>query len=230
MKKPTVIATVIAAVVVIGAGAGYWAYDYYAGNSVEVKSVISTPSPGAAATSPSSSAQAAQLDGTWSIQSNSEVYFSVTTSKETVNFAVKPVTGSWQLNTASLAENKAEAAVTMSGISSGNSQRDNHIKGNEYLSVEQFPQSTFVLKSVDALPNEWKPGETINLKLTGTLTVRGTSKEVTFDSKAQYDQGQLKLEGSTTVTFADFGMKNPHTVLLDTQNDVLVSLRLILAK
>ncbi|MNC71112.1 YceI-like domain protein [compost metagenome] len=66
--------------------------------------------------------------------------------------------------------------------------------------------------------------------MTGTLTVKGIEKEVTFDSQAVYSGGQLMLSGTTTVTFADFGMKNPHSIVLDTENDLEVRLELVLSK
>ncbi|MNB97668.1 hypothetical protein D3C75_449000 [compost metagenome] len=227
------LATIITVIVIVaGGGIGYYAYDYYAGNHVEVKDVIgaSSSSGGTQAAAAATSAAPADVNGTWNIQSASEVYFSVTTSKETVNFSVKPVTGSWTLNTADAAQNKAEGSVDLSGLSSGNGQRDNHIKGSDYLQVDQHPKATFAVKSFENLPKEWKAGVTESFKMTGTLTVRGISKDVTFDAKAQLDGSQLKLEGQTVVTFEDYGMKNPHTVVLSAQNDVTVQLRLVLAK
>lgn len=54
--------------------------------------------------------------------------------------------------------------------------------------------------------------------------------EAVFRSEALYEQGPLKPEGSTAVTFADFGMNNPHTAALDTHNDLQVQRRLVLEK
>ncbi|WP_438449018.1 YceI family protein [Gorillibacterium sp. sgz5001074] len=217
-----------AGIVLAASGGGYAAYDYYAGNHVEVKEVIAAQAvEGSAAGKP---VEAAAVNGTWSIQSGSEVYFSVTTSKETVNFVGKSVTGSWKLNISDTGANAAEGKVEMTSVGSGNSQRDNHIKGKDYLAVEQFPEAVFTAKSFGNLPREWKEGETISVPISGTLTIKGLTKEVTFDSKVQMSGGQLKLEGSTVVTFMDFGMKNPHTVVLNTENDVKVQLRLLLGK
>lgn len=217
--------TVIAAVIVLAAAGGaYAAYDYYAGNHVEVKEVIST----SVSESAGQAVEAAKLNGTWNVQPESEVYFSVTTSKETVNFVSKSVKGSWKLNTSEASANTAEGKVEMASISSGNNQRDNHIKSKDYLAVEQFPEAVFAAKSFGKLPAEWKEGETVQIPIAGTLTVKGMAKEVTFESKAQMSGGQLKLEGSTVVTFEDFGMKNPHTVVLNTENNITVQLRLLL--
>lgn len=224
-------AVIAAGLVVLAGGGAYAAYDYYAGNHVEVKEVISTTTTGGTAAGAAGGAVAASaINGNWSIQPTSEVYFSVTTSKETVNFAVKSVKGSWQLNAADASQNKAEGTVDLNALDSGNGQRDNHIKGNDYLQVANHPQAVFTVKSFEQLPQEWKEGQAAPFKMTGTLSLRGMTKEVTFDSKAQYDQGQLKVEGSTVVTFADFGMKNPHTVGLETENNVTVQLRLVLGQ
>lgn len=207
-------------------GGSYGAYDYFAGNHVEIQSVL----PAQAAVETSGKAiDAGKLNGKWTIEPESQVYFSVTTSKETVNFAVKSVKGSWQLNTEDAAKNAGEGTVDLNTMSSGNDQRDNHIKGPEYLNVAQFPDATFTVKSFEHLPKEWKEGASISFHMTGTLKVKGLSKDVTFDSVAVYDQGKIKMEGSTVVTFADFGMKNPHAVVLDTQNDITVRLSLVLA-
>lgn len=220
--------SITAVLAVAAAVGGYSAYDYYAGNHVEVKEVISTnvtSAPGAAKT-----VDASQVNGSWSIQPESEIYFSVTTSKETVNFVGKTVKGSWLLNTADSSGNKAEGKVDMAAFSSGNNQRDTHIKGKDYLAVDQFPEAVFTAKSFGKLPSEWKEGETVTVPISGTLTIKGISKDVTFDSKVQLSGGQLKLEGNTIVTFEDYGMKNPHTVVLNTENNITVQLRLLLNK
>ncbi|SDD18974.1 Polyisoprenoid-binding protein YceI [Paenibacillus sp. UNCCL117] len=212
---------------------GYWAYDYYAGNHVEVKDVISSSAaaPGAGAAGSSGQAvQAGSIDGLWKIAPASEVYFSVTTSKETVNFVVTPVQGSWQLNTSSPAKSTAEGKLALSTLSSGNGQRDNHVKSADYLNIAQYPEATFKAKSFGELPKEWKEGVKVPVDLTGTLQVKDKTKDVVFKSEAVYEQGQLKLQGATTVTFSDFGMKNPHTVTLDTQNELQVQLRLVLER
>lgn len=222
------IIALVAGIGLAAAGGAYAAYDYYAGNHVEVKEVISTAAGSEAGTG--QTVQASQLTGSWNIQTGSEVYFSVTTSKETVNFAGKTVKGIWKLNATDAAANTAEGRLDMGSVDSGNGQRDNHIKSKDYLDTAQFPEAVFTAKSFGKLPVEWKEGDVVTVPISGTLSVKGISKEVTFDSKVQLSGGQLKLEGSTTVTFGDFGMKNPHAVVVSTENNIAVQLRLVLAK
>ncbi|MFC0211523.1 YceI family protein [Paenibacillus chartarius] len=219
-----------ATAVVVLVGGGYWAFDYFAGNHVEVKQVISSDAAAqpAMAAGASNAAAAPKMDGTWNIQTGSEVYFSVTTSKETVNFKIDAVKGSWEYNAADPAKMKAEAAVDLSKLNSGNAQRDNHIKGKDYMQVDQFPEAKFTVTSFEQLPKEWQEGVKVPFTMKGKLEVKGMSKDVTFESEALLEQGQIKMQGKSKVTFADFGMKNPHTVVLDTQNDVTLQLSLIL--
>jgi len=227
MKKNSIfIAASVGLVVLIG---GYAAYDYFAGNHVQIEQVIPANAQQANAGS-AATVQADKLKGNWTIQQPSNVYFSVKTSKEEVNFSLNSVKGSWQLDPANPANMKGEGTVDLATLSSGNPQRDNHIKSKDYLQTDTNPQATFKVKSFGSIAKEWKEGQTVPVNLEGTLTVKGISKDVTFASEALYSQDTLKLSGKTKVTFADFGMKNPHAVVLETENDVTVRLELNLKK
>lgn len=244
-KKIAMLAAIM--IIVIG-GALYYVYDQLTGNHVEIESVIAeapaednsgvisgnagnadntatTTDNGAEA-----SGDAADVDGTWTIGSDSKVYFSVTTSRDTVNYEINKVTGSWELNSSDPAQTKAEGTVDVTSMDSGNAQRDKHISEAEYLDTTQFPNAEFKATSFEGLPTAWKSGEVYDVSITGELTVKGITKEVAFKGKTTYDQDSLKLEASTVVTFGDFGMKNPHTVVMETENNLTVELRLLLNK
>jgi polyisoprenoid-binding protein YceI len=214
---------------------GYSLYDYYAGNHVEIEQVI--PSSGQAAAGQPSSAAAStavsadKLNGTWNIAAaSSKVYLSVTTSKETVNIVGDKVQGQWTVNLSDPAQTKGQGEVEIASLGSGNGQRDNHVKGNDYLQASAHPKATFAVTGFEGMPAEWKEGQVVPLKIKGKLNVKGIDKEATFDSSALYEQGQLKLSGSTVVTFADFGMKNPHAVVLAAENNLTVRLELVFTK
>ena len=243
MKRKTKIWLIAGAAVVAVAVTGAFAFsDSYLGNNIDIEEVL----PAAAATatssaapggSPSASPEAAgesvageQLNGSWSIADSSKVYFSVTTSRETVNFVDEAVSGNWTVDVDDPSKMQAEGRIDMASVDSGNGQRDGHVKGEEFFNVAEFPQATFKASSIEGLPQEWTEGQTYDFKIAGTLTVRGIEKEVEFASRSAYRDGQLLLSGTTTVTFADFGMKNPHNVVLDTENDIGVRLELVLTK
>ncbi|WP_019535771.1 YceI family protein [Paenibacillus ginsengihumi] len=211
-----------AAGVLVVLGGGYAAYDYFVGNHVTIQEAI----PAAAPAQSGTSVAASELDGVWSIRPDSKVYVSVTTSKETVNFEGSSVQGSWTVNTSDFSQMKVEAKLQIDSLQSGNAQRDNHVQGEKFLNAAQYPEAVFTLQDFANFPQEWKEGERVSFDMNGTLTVKGISKDVTFKSEAMYNQGVISMEGSAVVTFDDFGMQNPHTVLLDSQNDVTVQLRL----
>ncbi|OMF32118.1 hypothetical protein BK133_14790 [Paenibacillus sp. FSL H8-0548] len=246
MKNKKLIA-IAAVIVIVISGAVYYVYDGLTGNHVEIESVIAQSPPESTAeesgeidgesttTEPETqgtadAGEAAEVDGEWNISSESKVYFSVTTSRDTVNYALDKVTGTWNLNSKDAAETKAEAMVEVTSMDSGNSQRDKHISEAAYLDTTQFPTAAFTANSFTGLPSEWKTDEVYNISMTGDLTVKGITKEVAFTGQAAYVQGLLKLEANTVVTFDDFGMTNPHTVVMDTENNLTVELRLSLSK
>ncbi|PQP81935.1 YceI family protein [Paenibacillus sp. PCH8] len=228
--------TGVAAVAVIGGG-GYYLANSFLGNNVEIEQVL----PASTATSTTAvdstgtavankTAGAEQLNGDWNISKGSKVYFSVTTSQETVNFVDEQVTGTWSINVDDASQMKAKGQIELNGIDSGNGQRDDHVKGADFFDIATYPQATFTATSVEGMPAELPVGQTADLKLNGTLTVRGVEKEVTFDAKAAYENNQVLLSATSMVTFEDFGMKNPHSVVLSTENDIKVQLELKLAK
>ncbi|MEK4853508.1 YceI family protein [Paenibacillus sp. FSL H7-0756] len=238
MKKKT-IALAAAVVVIAGAVTAFLLLNKSLGNNVEIESVIPAQSQGTetqkagtanAAAATGAAVTAEQLNGTWTIADTSKVYWSVTTSKETVNFVDPSVKGTWNVNLEDASAMKGEGTVEMSALDSGNGQRDEHVKGTDFLSVTEFPQSTFEVKSFSELPKEWTEGTAVPVKLEGTLIVKGVQKDVTFDSQALYSGGQLMLSGTTMVTFEDFGMSNPHSIVLDTENNLEVRLELTLSK
>ncbi|MDQ0059185.1 YceI family protein [Paenibacillus harenae] len=239
MKKKGIIWTsVIAAVIVIGAG-GYALMNNYLGNNVEIESVMAPSEENNANPSEETgsgegvTAGAAvsvdELNGEWNIASGSKVYWSVTTSKETVNFVNEAVSGSWTVDLNDASKMTGEGVLDMTSLDSGNDQRDGHVKDREdLLAVAQYPEATFTATAITPQATEFTEATAVPLTIEGTLTVKGVEKEVTFDSNAMYKDGQLLLSGTTQVTFGDFGMTSPHTVVLETENDLSVQLELVL--
>ncbi|MCG7375468.1 YceI family protein [Paenibacillus sp. ACRSA] len=235
-KTKTWIITGVAAVAIIGGG-GYYLTNSYLGNNVEIEQVLPASTAASTTTVDSTGTVVAndvvgaeQLNGDWNISEGSKVYFSVTTSQETVNFVDEQVSGKWTINVDDASQMKAEGQIEMDGIDSGNGQRDGHVKQADFFDIATYPQATFTATSFEGLPAEWPVGQTVDVKMNGTLTVKGVEKEVTFDAKAAYDNDQVLLSATSMVTFEDFGMENPHSVVLSTENDIKLQLELKLTK
>ncbi|MGN6493368.1 MAG: YceI family protein [Agriterribacter sp.] len=101
------------------------------------------------------------------------------------------------------------AQVTFTGkvdsITTGNDQRDGHLKSADFFDVENHPEFTFKSTSIKK-----KGGE--DFELTGDLTLRGVTKPVTFNVEAggivKDPWGQVKAGFSVSgkINRKDFGL------------------------
>lgn len=58
----------------------------------------------------------------------------------------------------------------------------NHLKSDDFFSIEEFPTSTFVITSAT-------PGDSNNYSITGDLSIKGTTAPVTFDTTVDIADG-----------------------------------------
>ena len=83
--------------------------------------------------------------------------------------------------------------------------RDNHIRSGDFLEIEKFPEITFQSASITA---NYK-----NYTLTGDLTMRGVTKEVTleleFNGARAHPQGGARaaFSASGSLSRKDFGIE-----------------------
>ena len=122
------------------------------------------------------------------------------------------VTGSFQnfsANMTAASEDFSDAAIsfeaTIASISTGNEQRDTHLKSEEFFDATNFPTLSFVSSSFTK-----KAGS--NYTLIGNLTIKGITKEVTLDVEFGgtmtdfYGQFKAGFEISGTINRSEFGL------------------------
>ncbi|MFC5704089.1 YceI family protein [Cohnella faecalis] len=214
---------------VLGAGllltVCYVGYDYYAGNHVEVKPVIQ---PNVEETGEAPQPLSLADVSTWKVDTSSEVYLIVSTSKEKVNLKAGEVTGDWSLSLKNPSDSKASATVKLDVLDSGNSRRDVHIKGPEYLDTGAYPEAVFASETIENWPSDLKAGQLFQFQMKGRLTIKGISKDIAFAMEGTIEDDKIALEGKTTITFSDFGMKSPSAVFSKTDEEIEIEPRLIL--
>ena len=143
--------------------------------------------------------------GTWVIDpSHSEVAFSVRhlliskVKGKFEKFDATFVTGESPLDT------KLSASVEVESINTGDANRDGHLRTNDFFNAPEFPTITFVSDSVVA--------EKDDLLVTGPLTIKGVSKDVTFTVEFggfitdPYGNYKLGLTAKAVVKRSDFGV------------------------
>lgn len=95
---------------------------------------------------------------------------------------------------------KLVANVETKSIDTGISDRDNHLRSDDFFASEKFPKMTFTMTSYKADGDDGK--------MEGTLTIRGISKPVTLeveDISVLGDKVGFSLEGK--INRQDFDLK-----------------------
>jgi polyisoprenoid-binding protein YceI len=98
-----------------------------------------------------------------------------------------------------------EVDIGVASLSTGNDDRDAHLKGGDFFDVEQYPAITFASTAVRPLrDNTWE--------VAGDLTVHGTTRPIT--PQVNFDGGEASPFGDERVGFSaatevnreDFGL------------------------
>lgn len=127
------------------------------------------------------------------------------------------VTGSIVLIPGALAESSVTPIVVNARTLKTDNERRNGALGRMILKSEDPANEfiTFVPTALNDLPASLAVGETISFKVTGNLTVSGTTKEVTFDATATYESAdRVTGSASTVVNYKDFGLVVPNLPFL----------------
>jgi polyisoprenoid-binding protein YceI len=119
-----------------------------------------------------------------------------------------------------------EFTVDVGSISSDESRRDNQFRGR-IMTVDEFPTATFVLTQPIELGVEATEGATVTAQATGDLTLRGVTNPVTFEVNAKRENDLIGVQGAIPVLFEDFGIANPSTGGITTEDNGLVEFVLV---
>ncbi|NBC29765.1 MAG: hypothetical protein GVY29_07220 [Spirochaetes bacterium] len=92
------------------------------------------------------------------------------------------------------------------------SERDTVIRAQILESgKDEFEFSTFNPTAVSGVPETFEPGDTLNIVVTGDLTIRDVTRSVDFDMELSLDSDtMISGTASTTVRWNDFGITIPY--------------------
>lgn len=99
----------------------------------------------------------------------------------------------------------AQVTIQAKSIDSRNKQRDDHLRSNDFLDMDNHPQITFVSTTV-------VPAGDDHFTVTGDLTIRGVTKSVDVDFEYTgravdpFGNERLGFEGSVVLNRKDFGV------------------------
>jgi polyisoprenoid-binding protein YceI len=113
--------------------------------------------------------------------------------------------GSAHIDTANPAASSAKVSIKTASVTTGQADRDNHLRSADFFDVETFPEIDYVVTGVTrTTASTWR--------LTGDLTIKGVSQQVSIDfestGSARDPFGNLRVgfEGSTTINRKDWGL------------------------
>ena len=145
-------------------------------------------------------------------KAHSQVTFSV------AHLVISEVTGVFKdfdvtltADEADFSDVKVEATIKTSSIDTGNQNRDKHLRSDDFLDVEKFPEMKFKSNEIE------KTGDD-TYKIKGDLTIRDVTKSVVLDTKFK---GSIKgmggnvtaaFKATTTIDRFDFGTKWNKTI------------------
>jgi polyisoprenoid-binding protein YceI len=116
------------------------------------------------------------------------------------------LSGSAVLNPADPSKSTVEVTILTASINTREPQRDEHLRSADFLDVANNPTITFKSKRNEAVELEY-------YKLTGDLTIRGVTKEVTLDVegptppvKDPWGNVRAGVTASTKINRKDFGL------------------------
>jgi polyisoprenoid-binding protein YceI len=122
------------------------------------------------------------------------------------------LTGDIKFDRNDLSHSSFHVQVDSRTINTDIEARDNHLRKEEYLFVEKYPQINFTSTKISKTNTEdW-------LYIFGKITIRGITKSVKFPFKAIEKDGGILFEGEFTLNRRDFQVGGKSISLSDNLN------------
>lgn len=201
----------VVAFVVVAAGCGEAAS---APTAAPITADPTTATPTAAG-APATTAPTAG-SGTWTIASASKATVSVREQLVGVSLpndatlVATGAAGAFTLNADGSFSGDSKISFDLSTLTSDNRNRDNFVK-QDTLNTRQFPTAIFVPAKAAGLALPLAATGDLKFTLAGKMTIKGVTKDVTFDVTGTRDGPQLAVTATARPTwrFADFGLTQP---------------------
>lgn len=144
--------------------------------------------------------------GTWTLDaSHSEVGFGVRHMMiSTVKGSFSQVEGTIHLKDDEFEASAVNVDIQVAGISTGNTDRDGHLRSGDFFDAETFPLITFRSTGVEGEPGDFQ--------VKGTLEIRGESREVVLQGRElgrgtdPWGNPRVAFQADTTISRKEFGL------------------------
>jgi polyisoprenoid-binding protein YceI len=122
-----------------------------------------------------------------------------------VRGAFNDYTGSAVLDGDNPAASSAQVTIEVASIDTRNAQRDGHLRTNDFLDAETYPQITFTSTGIAHVGGN-------DFEVTGDLTIKDVTRSVTLPLEFQgavtdpFGNQRIGFEGSVAINRSDYGI------------------------
>ncbi|OFE16535.1 polyisoprenoid-binding protein [Humibacillus sp. DSM 29435] len=113
--------------------------------------------------------------------------------------------GTAHVDTETPSNSSVTITIQTASVTTGNEQRDGHLKTPDFFDIENYPEATFVSTSVERDGIEWA--------ITGDLTINGVTKSVTIpfeetgSAKDPFGNTRVGFEGAVSIDRTEWNLK-----------------------
>ena len=123
----------------------------------------------------------------------------------TVKGRFTDVQGTIEIDPADLSHSSVQVEIDAKTITTGDAQRDGHLRSADFFDVEQYPTITFASRRVEPIGSE-------RARVVGDLTIHGVGREVVLAAELQgegknpWGKTVAGFSATTTINRKDFGL------------------------
>ena len=115
--------------------------------------------------------------------------------------------------------------VDLTTLRSDQSRRDNQVQ--RVLDTRNHPKAVYRIEGAEGDP-VLTEGQEVPIRLTGTMTIKGVDRPLTFEGTAKLADGTLTLTAQATFAMTDFGVDPPNIAnFVAVEDEVTVSVTFV---
>lgn len=122
-----------------------------------------------------------------------------------------------------------EVVVDMSDISTDHMARDENVR-SKLFEVDTYPESRFVITEDVDVSHVGDDGQAVPVEVTGELTIKGHTEEITTELLAVRDEQRLIVTGDIPIDRNDFGVESPEMIAASIADEGEINLMLVMTK
>jgi polyisoprenoid-binding protein YceI len=216
MNRPARLILSVVVVVGLGVTVGPWVYINFikddAPVALDINSVTSSTVESADQSIDTVAAPITDASGDWQVLANTDSVVGYRVKEILFGQATEGVGRTEDVEAAlTIEDNVVTAAsftVQMGTLASDSTKRDGQFNGR-IMDVATHPTAIFSLTQPITLPANAVSGEVITTDATGELTLRGTTKPVTFPVEAKVQGSTFTVAGNITIVFDEWSIPEP---------------------